>query len=230
MKNVPISILFALTSIYCHGQDDHNGNHSLQQASDDAKWNVYGNQADAADWLGTSNAFPLVFKTNGLPRMTLGTNGVLNVNGLAGTGSRLLFADANGNIMPFVNGGLINSNGSLSFNTINVTNSLTSLKIVTNRLTYTDTVFHLGDSSMLFSSPTAINPLTGTPQTSERMYPSLSRGLSLGTNALGLAGFSVAIGHSATAYALNSIGIGLGASARGNSSLSLSAGSGNITN
>jgi hypothetical protein len=100
MKKIAISILLALVYGGIYSQD-HGGNHSQQEGSDDAKWNVYGNQSDADDFLGTKNNFPINFRTNNTLRMSLGANGILNLNNLAGPSNRLLQTDAIGNIIPF---------------------------------------------------------------------------------------------------------------------------------
>ena len=59
------------------------------------KWATGGNSNSTGDFLGTTNNFPIDFKTNNVLRMSLGTNGVLRINNLAGIGSRLLQVDAN---------------------------------------------------------------------------------------------------------------------------------------
>ena len=68
------------------------------------KWGTTGNATTTGDFLGTTNNFPLDFKTNNALRMQLSNTGILNINNLAGTGNRLLQTDANGNLLPFVMG------------------------------------------------------------------------------------------------------------------------------
>lgn len=68
------------------------------------KWATGGNSNSTGDFLGTTNNFPIDFKTNNVLRMSLGTNGVLRINNLAGIGSRLLQVDANGNIIQLSQG------------------------------------------------------------------------------------------------------------------------------
>ncbi len=89
-KLLLISLL--LTSIY----------HSYGQAG--AKWATGGNSSSTGDFIGTTNNFPLIFKTNNTQKMVLSTTGVLQLNNLAGTGNRLLQTDASGNIIPFTMG------------------------------------------------------------------------------------------------------------------------------
>jgi cytoskeletal protein CcmA (bactofilin family) len=72
-----------------------------------AKWATGGNSSSAGDFFGTTNNFPIDFKTNNVSRMNLSTTGILKLNNLAGTGSRLLQTDANGNII-FLPAGLSN--------------------------------------------------------------------------------------------------------------------------
>ncbi len=59
---------------------------------------VFGANNDKAI-IGVSKATtPLMFATNGAVRMELGTSGILKLNNLAGTGSRVVVADASGNL------------------------------------------------------------------------------------------------------------------------------------
>ncbi len=66
-----------------------------------AKWTTGLNGITTGDALGTNNNFPLNFYTNNSQRMSLGTNGVLQINGLSGTSFRFIQADANGNLVSF---------------------------------------------------------------------------------------------------------------------------------
>lgn len=63
------------------------------------KWATSGNSNATGDFLGTTNNFPIDFKTNNVLRMSLGTTGVLKIGSLAGTGNRMLIADAGGNLV-----------------------------------------------------------------------------------------------------------------------------------
>lgn len=74
---------------------------SVAHSQSGAKWSTGGDNISSGNFLGTTNNFPLIFKTNSTQWMTLGTNGVLNLNKLAGTGNRLLQTDASGNISVF---------------------------------------------------------------------------------------------------------------------------------
>lgn len=69
-----------------------------------AKWATGGNASGAGDFLGTTNSFPIDFKTNNVLRATLSATGVFKINNLAGTGSRLIMADANGNLISMPQG------------------------------------------------------------------------------------------------------------------------------
>jgi len=67
-------------------------------------WNTTGNAAATGDFLGTTNLQNLIFKTNNQTQATLTTGGVFQLNNLAGTGTRFLQADANGNLISFAAG------------------------------------------------------------------------------------------------------------------------------
>ncbi|MBL7893798.1 MAG: hypothetical protein JNK50_00795 [Bacteroidia bacterium] len=78
-----------------------------------AKWSTSGNGIGIGEFIGTTTNFPLDFRTNNAQRMSLGVNGVLNLNSLIGNGNRVLLADAYGNISALSQG---NSNQYLSGN------------------------------------------------------------------------------------------------------------------
>ncbi len=65
----------------------------------ETKWSTLGIAASAGDFLGTTNAYPIDFKTNNIFRASLSTTGIFKINNLAGTGSRLLQTDSSGNII-----------------------------------------------------------------------------------------------------------------------------------
>lgn len=90
MKKV-ISLFFAINSV-------------LSFAQSGQKWATGGNNTSAGDFLGTSNNFQLDFKTNNVLRMSIGANGGVKINNLAGTGNRFLQTDANGNLVSFSSG------------------------------------------------------------------------------------------------------------------------------
>lgn len=54
---------------------------------------------------GTQSNDPINFYTGGAQKMSLGVNGVLQVNGLSGSGSRFLQVDGSGNLVPWTGGG-----------------------------------------------------------------------------------------------------------------------------
>lgn len=66
-----------------------------------AKYSTGGNETAPGDILGTTNNQPLNFVTNNILRMVLDVNGQLKVVNLAGSGSRFLQSDANGNLISF---------------------------------------------------------------------------------------------------------------------------------
>ncbi|HLC84155.1 MAG TPA: hypothetical protein VJI69_10025 [Bacteroidia bacterium] len=66
-----------------------------------AKWATGGTAAGAGDILGTTTNYPILFHTNNTQKMSLGTDGVLQLNNLMGIGNRLMQTDANGKIIPF---------------------------------------------------------------------------------------------------------------------------------
>lgn len=82
-------ILLLMTSIgYSYGQSGD-------------KWATGGNSIGAGDIFGTTTNYPLLFHTNNTQKMSLSTSGVLQLNNLIGTGTRLLQTDASGNIVSF---------------------------------------------------------------------------------------------------------------------------------
>jgi len=70
-------------------------------------WNLTLNTISGNPNFGTANNKPIDFFTNNTLRMSLTPTGTLKINGLAGTGSRFLQADANGVLTPWV-GSLLN--------------------------------------------------------------------------------------------------------------------------
>jgi hypothetical protein len=65
------------------------------------KFATDGNSLSPNDFLGSTNNYPLEFRTNNQSRLFIGTNGILKVMTLQGIGNRLLQTDADGNITPF---------------------------------------------------------------------------------------------------------------------------------
>jgi cytoskeletal protein CcmA (bactofilin family) len=63
------------------------------------KWATNGNLNSTGDFIGTTNNFPIDFKTNNVLRATLSNTGVFKINNLSGTTTRLLQTDASGNII-----------------------------------------------------------------------------------------------------------------------------------
>jgi hypothetical protein len=77
----------------------------LVTAQSGQKWATGLNSLSTGDALGSSNNMPLIFKTNSIQYMSLGTNGVLQLKSLIGSSNSVLFADANGNLFPLPAGG-----------------------------------------------------------------------------------------------------------------------------
>jgi len=69
------------------------------------KWSLTGNSSTSSDFLGTTNAAPLVFKTNNTPRLTIGSDGVIYLNSFSQSPSGILRFDAGGKLQftPFTN-------------------------------------------------------------------------------------------------------------------------------
>ena len=65
----------------------------------DTKWSTLGIAASSGDFFGTTNAYPIDFKTNNILRASLSPTGLFNLNNLAGAGTRLLQTDASGNVI-----------------------------------------------------------------------------------------------------------------------------------
>lgn len=100
MKKINLFFLLALAFNFSYGQNNsHGGNHDVNENSQNAKWNVYGNDLDDNDVFGSTNNKSVNFITNNISRMILGTDGVLQLKALAGTGNRILTTDANGNLV-----------------------------------------------------------------------------------------------------------------------------------
>ncbi|HXD92641.1 MAG TPA: hypothetical protein VNX01_05470, partial [Bacteroidia bacterium] len=77
----------------------------LVTAQSGQKWSTGLNSVSSGDAIGTSNNLPLIFKTNSIQYMSLGTNGVLQLKSLIGSSNSVLFSDANGNLFPLPAGG-----------------------------------------------------------------------------------------------------------------------------
>jgi hypothetical protein len=61
-------------------------------------WNTAGNSANSTAVLGTNNAQPLTFRTNGVNRASFATNGAFIVNNLSGSGTRIVTTNASGQL------------------------------------------------------------------------------------------------------------------------------------
>lgn len=91
MKNLILLFVFTLTV-----------NSLFPQAG--AKWATNGNIISSGEFIGTTNNFPLDFRTNNIQRMSLDLNGVLNLNSLSGVGQRVLLSTSTGNLMALPQG------------------------------------------------------------------------------------------------------------------------------
>ncbi len=86
-KTISVFSMLLLINVSVHGQG--------------AKWSTAGNGISTGDFIGTTNNFPMIFRTNNTQKMVLGTNGILQLNNLSGTGNRLIQTDAAGNVISF---------------------------------------------------------------------------------------------------------------------------------
>ncbi len=62
------------------------------------KWSLTGNASLSTDFLGTTNASPLLFKTNNTSRLTIGSDGVIYLNSLSQEPAGILRFDAGGKL------------------------------------------------------------------------------------------------------------------------------------
>ncbi|HPS83630.1 MAG TPA: hypothetical protein PLA88_04900 [Bacteroidales bacterium] len=62
------------------------------------KWSLTGNASTTTDFLGTTNAMPLVFKTNNTARLTIGPDGVIILNSFSMAPAGILRFDAGGKL------------------------------------------------------------------------------------------------------------------------------------
>lgn len=122
---------------------------ALSYAQSGQKWATGGNSNSTGDFIGTTNNFPLDFKTNNTLKMSLGTNGVLKINNLAGNGNRLLQVDATGNLIQLPQG---SSNQYLSGNGtwVNVPNVNNLWSINGTNAYYNSGYVGIGTSTPLF--------------------------------------------------------------------------------
>ncbi len=69
------------------------------------KWATDGNSASSGNFLGTTNAQPLLFRTNNLSAMTIAVNGQITMNSLSSFGSGVVTHNNNGTLIttPFPN-------------------------------------------------------------------------------------------------------------------------------
>lgn len=119
---------------------------TLLVAQPSGKWSTGGNAISAGDFIGTTNNFPFDFRVNNVQQMSIGTNGVLTLNALAGTGNRILLSDANGNISALPQGGpdeFLLSNGTWGA----LPTSATAWKIFGNDISYLGGNLGIGTSS-----------------------------------------------------------------------------------
>jgi hypothetical protein len=109
MKKIASTLFFAL--IYSFSYSQGNGHHGN---NNDDHWNIFGNNIDSLDVLGSTNNFPINFIVNSIQKMKLDVNGNLKLNNLAGTGNRVLLTDPYGLISALPQGSsgqFLQSNG-----------------------------------------------------------------------------------------------------------------------
>lgn len=61
-------------------------------------WSTSGNSINSTAVLGTNNAQPLTFRTNGVNRASFASNGAFTVNNLSGAGTRIVTTNASGQL------------------------------------------------------------------------------------------------------------------------------------
>ncbi|MBL7891958.1 MAG: hypothetical protein JNL63_04970 [Bacteroidia bacterium] len=129
-----IILLFALKTAFAQDDCDNDGNKS---------WMLKGNKAKQKNFLGTTNDFPLIFKTNNIERIRI-ANASGNVGiGVTNPGEKL---EVNGNIK---------TSGSIIAQTLNITSNTTVNQITANNITASHFlsstgIIHLGDSSLTY--------------------------------------------------------------------------------
>lgn len=130
-------------------------------------WDFGGNTVDSTQFIGSTNNAPFIIKTNNTEQMRIMPSGDVTINNNA------------------------TINGTLTTSNLSITNSFTSNKIYTGRITSLpgDSILSFGDSSIHMVTNT--NRIFATP------YGSI-RGLSIGTGSIAYGAGSTAIGYSAT--------------------------------
>lgn len=95
-------------------------------------WTTTGNSTGAGAILGTTSNQPINFYTSGTKKATLTTGGVLNIGGLAGTGSRFLQTNSSGDLIEWTGSGGDNNKalfGDNTFKTLPFTFESTKMSI-----------------------------------------------------------------------------------------------------
>ncbi|MBI2269831.1 MAG: hypothetical protein HYU69_05670 [Bacteroidetes bacterium] len=131
---ISIILLFAMKIAFAQDDCDNDGNKS---------WMLKGNKIKQKNFLGTTNDFPLIFKTNNIERIRI-ANASGNVGiGVTNPGEKL---EVNGNIK---------TTGSIIAQTLNITSNTTVNQITANNITAShflspNGIIHLGDSSLTY--------------------------------------------------------------------------------
>lgn len=129
------------------------------------KWSTGGNAISTGDFIGTTNNFPLDFRTNNNQVMSLDANGNLSLKNLIGSGHRILITDANGNISYLPQGSsgqFLLSNGTWA----NLPAGSTSFNVIGNNLFNTNS----GNFGIGTSSPSYKLDVFGDARISNNLY------------------------------------------------------------
>jgi len=82
-KIILLFVFFGLVTINCFSQQG-------------PKWSVSGNAVNPGEFLGTTNAADLIFKTNNTERFKIDANGNIMVKSFITNNSGIVFSDMNG--------------------------------------------------------------------------------------------------------------------------------------
>jgi hypothetical protein len=175
-------------------------------------WRIGGNTVGsrAGANIGTCDNYDFILKANDTPYLWLKPDGKLGI----GNSNPSYQLDVTGNAR---------ITGTLTASAINITQAISSPRLVTNRIISPDSNgIHFGDSSivMAYPSPIHVNSVTGNPVQFDQLYSNLG-GPSGGRLAIGaawaLGNPSIAIGTNSTnptkANGANSIAIGMSGTA-----------------
>lgn len=152
MRKLSLFSLFILLNVFAFAQPT-------------GKWATSGNAITSGDFIGTTNNFPLDFRTNNNQVMSLDANGNLSLKNLIGSGNRILLTDANGNISSLPQGSsgqFLLSNGTWA----NLPAGSTSFNVIGNDLFTTNS----GNFGIGTSSPSYKLDVFGDARISNNLY------------------------------------------------------------